>query len=114
MAAIEMAADQDGESRAAPAAALFADLQDDAVEGDGVVAADDAGLLVAKDGLELGEGDRDKGGGRVGGAAAKRRVVGGQEVFEKVAVRGRKGADPGEAELVDQAILQGAIDPFTP
>jgi hypothetical protein len=39
-------------------------------------------------------------------------VVGRQEAVDEIAVGGGEGADPGQAELVDQAVLERAIGPF--
>ena len=73
MSAIEMAPDPHGEPGAGAAAALLGDLQDDPLQRDGVIGGDDARFFVAEDGLELGRGDRDEGGGGIRGGPARPR-----------------------------------------
>ena len=70
--AIEMAADEDRQAGAGAAAALLRDLQDDAIEGDRVVAGDDPRLFVTEDGLELGRSDGDERRGRIRREADRR------------------------------------------
>jgi hypothetical protein len=68
--ATEVTADGDAESCARGSTRLLGELQGDAFVGNGVVLADGAGVLMAEDLVEVGAGDGDEGGGRVGGAMA--------------------------------------------
>src|SRR6266851_7380722 len=51
--------------------------------------------------------------GAVGGRPAELVVEGGEEALPQVAVGGGHRGDAGEAEFVDEAILQGAVDALT-
>jgi len=65
-----MAADEHPEAGAAAAAALLVDLQDEALERDGVVAGHHPFLLVAEDLVEVVTAEGHEGAGRIGGAPA--------------------------------------------
>jgi hypothetical protein len=62
-----MLADQDAEARAGGPPRLLGELQQLAVEAEGVVAGDDALLLVTQDLGEVDAAERDEGRGRVVG-----------------------------------------------
>jgi len=109
----EMPADEDAEAGAGAAARLFGQLEGHAIGGDDIVAAHDAFLLEAEHLLEVDAAERDKGGRRVGGRPAELVVEGGEEALPQVAVGGGHRGDAGEAEFVDEAILQGAVDALT-
>src|SRR5882672_2583343 len=64
--AIEVAAHQDGEAGARGPAGLLGNLQSNALQRDGVVGADHAGLFVTQDLLEIGAAAADEGRGRIG------------------------------------------------
>src|SRR5262245_5203123 len=113
MGAREIAADEDLEAGTGAPARLLGELQDHPVEPDGVIAGHGPGFLVTEDFGQIGVEQRDEGNGGVGGGAAELSVEGGQEAVAQVAVGGRQGADAGDAEFVDQAVLEGAIDALT-
>jgi hypothetical protein len=69
---IEMAAHEHAQASTAAAAALLVDLQHDLIQGDGVVAADDALLLVAQDLIEIVRPDGDE--GTMGSAGGRPKV----------------------------------------
>jgi len=109
MAGIEMATHEDAKAGTAAAAPLLVDLQDDAVQGHGVIAGHDALFLMTQDLLQVvgAEGDEGRGGIRRG--TAERPIVVGDEMLGQVAVGLGHGADAGDAEFVDEAALQGAV-----
>jgi len=104
--AAEVAGAEDLETRTGPAARLFGELEQDAIEPHGVIAADRAGLFVTEDlGDDRGVG-RDEGRRRVGGRAAELRIEGWDEVVAQVAIRGRPAADPRHPQFVDEPICR--------
>src|ERR1700736_2602766 len=107
---VEMAADEDPQARAAATARLFGHLQGHARKGDDVVAADDALLLDAEDLVEVYPAQGDEGRGGVGRGPGKLGVEGGDEPLAQVAVGRAHRGDVRDAQLVDEAILQGAVD----
>src|SRR6266516_7137917 len=107
---VEMAADEHMQPGAGAAAGLLGQLQRDEAGGDDVVAPDDALVLDAEDLVEIDPAEGDEGRRGVRGRARELGVEGGQEASVQVAIGGRDGADVGDAELVDEAVLQGAID----
>src|SRR5258706_7670210 len=109
----EMPADEDAEAGAGAAAGLLGQLEGEAVSGHHIVAPDDAFLLDAENLLEVDAAEWDKGGRRVGGRPPELHVERREEALPQVAVGGGHRGDAGEAELVDEAILQGAVDALT-
>ena len=109
VAPIEMPADEHAQPGAAAAAALLVDLEDDLIEGDGVIAAHDPLLFVTEDLLQIVRADGDEGTGRIRRRPAKRAVVVGDEALGQVAIGGRHRANARDPQLVDQAALQGAV-----
>src|SRR5260370_10200289 len=109
----EMPADEEAEAGAGAAARLFGQLEGHAIGGDDIGAAHDAFLLDAEHLLEVDAAERDKGGRRVGGRPAEPVVEGGEEALPQVAVGGGHCGDAGEAEFVDEALLQGWVEAVT-
>src|SRR6266536_2541780 len=99
--------------RASNSPRLRGELQGDEAGGDHVVATDDALVLDAEDLIEIDAAEGHEGRGGIGGGPGELGVEGGQEAVVQIAVGGGDGGDAGEAELVDQAPLQGAIGPLT-
>src|SRR5207247_3732669 len=112
--AIEMAAHEDAESGAGATARLLVNLQPDALEGDGVVLPHGADLFMTEDVGEVHAPERDKGRGRIRGRPGEAAVVGREELLAQVPVGGGDGADAGDAELIDEAPLKGAVQAFAP
>src|SRR5881396_542703 len=77
--AVEMAADQDPQPGARPAAGLFGELQRHTVGGHDVVAPDGAFVLDAEDLIEIDAAHRNKSGRGVGRRPAELGVEGGPE-----------------------------------
>jgi hypothetical protein len=86
MGAVEVAATEHAHAATAAAAALFGDLQRQAIEDDDVVTADDTLLLVTEDLLEIDGAERGEGRGGVGGGAAEGGIEVGQEVVAQIAL----------------------------
>jgi hypothetical protein len=110
--AIEVGMDVDAGAGVAAAAGPRAELEEAPVELHGVIALDGAGVLEAADALEVGCGRR----GAPGGGGVRRRVcevsvVARDEPVEH-ALRLRERTGVGEAEFDDEAILEGAEEPF--
>jgi hypothetical protein len=108
-----MTPDHDAKPRAAAPAALFVDLQEHAVERDGVVARDDTLFVMAQDLVEIVGADGDEGAGGIGGRAGEGGVVVREEVLVEIAVGGGDGVDARHAQFVDEAVLQRAVGAFT-
>ena len=113
MLAVEVASHRYMQAGTGAAARLLSELQREALGRDDIVAADDALVFDAQNVLELDATRRHKGGGGIGGRASEFGIEGGEEVLAQVAIGRGDGGDAGDAPLVDQAILQGAIDAFT-
>src|SRR3989475_9174587 len=109
MLPIEVATHEHPEASTGAAAALFVELEHDALEGVGVVAGDDAFLFMAEDLREVVAQDGHERAVRIGGRPTKRRVVRGGEVLPQGAIGGRQGPDPGHAELGEEPALQRAV-----
>ena len=58
---LEMAAHGEGQPHARAPAGLLGELEDDALERDGVIVPDGACLFVAEDGVEVDGAERDEG-----------------------------------------------------
>src|SRR5437870_10329682 len=114
MTAVEMAADEDVQAGAGAPAGLFAELQGHAVGCDDVIAPDDAFRFDTQDLLEIDAAEGHEGRAAVGGPPSELGVEGGDKPGPQVAVGGGDRADPGHAQLVDEAILQGAVDALAP
>ena len=113
MLPVEVATDEDAEAGAGAAAALLVDLEQDALEGDRVVPRHDALLFMAEDLRKVVAHDRHERAVRIHGRPAERRVVLGNEVLAQVPIRSRHGAEPRQAELIDEPTLQRAVGAFT-
>src|SRR5437867_1048740 len=107
-----MAAHEDAQPGAGAPARLLVNLQPDALEGDGVVQPDGAALFVTEDVGKVHAPERDKGRGRIRGRPGEAAVVGREELLAQVPIGGGDGADPGDAELIDEAPLEGAVQAF--
>src|SRR5437868_56021 len=114
MTAVEVAADEDVQAGAGATAGLFAELQGHAVGGDDVIATDDAFVLDAQDLLEIDAAEGHEGRAAVSGWPAELGVEGGDKLGAHVAIGSGDRPDPGYAQLIDQAILQGAVDALAP
>ena len=105
-----MAAHEDAPPGTGGLARLFADLQADAVEGHGVVGRDRTLFFFAEDLLESdgAEGHECRGG--IGRRPGEGGVVVGDETVAQIGVGGVDRGDAREAQFVDEAILQGAVE----
>ena len=111
--AIKMVTDGDTEPRATSTAGLRATLQRAAIHADGVIAGDDAGVFVAEDRVEIGRPQGHERARRVAGRSGERGVVLRDEAFGEIHIRRRDRRDPRHPQLVDQPVLQRAIEPLT-
>src|SRR5258705_2014317 len=109
MLATEMAADQHAQPGARAAPRLFGELQRQPLGRHDIVAPDGAFFFDAEDLLEIDTPERHKRGGRVGRWAAELGVEGRQEPVAHIAIGGCGRADAGDAQLVDEAGLDGAV-----
>src|SRR5256712_7368350 len=112
MMAVEVAAHEDAQTGAGAAPGLLGDLQRHAVGRHDIVAADHAVGLDAEDLIEIYAPERHEGRGSLRRCPPKFGVEGGQELIAQIAVRGGHGGDAGHPQLVDEAVLQGAVDPL--
>src|SRR5215470_5218990 len=113
MCAIEMTSHEDVQPGTGAAARLLGELERDALGRDHVVAADDALVFDAENALEVDAARGDKGRGGIRRRTAELGVERREEVLAQVAIGRGDGGDAGDAPLVDEAILQRAIDPLT-
>ena len=90
------------------------DLEAAALPAHAVVIADPAVFLDAQDVAPEHLGHLDEGRGWFVGGLGKSGVVLGQVDLAKEPVGGRDGGDPGQRELLRQAILQGAEGALAP
>src|SRR5580765_122397 len=111
---IEMATDEHPQARAAAAAGLLGHLQGHAADDDDVVAAHDPLLLHAEDLVEVHAAERDEGRRGVSRGTSELDVKGGDKPLPQVAVGRGHRRDAGDAQLVHEAILQGAVDALAP
>src|SRR5262245_15502540 len=109
MAAVEMTAHEDAQAGTGAAAALLVDLQDDVIQHDRVVAADNAFLLVTEDLIQVQGAERDEGTGGIGRRAPEGLIEVGDEALGKVAIGGGDGPDARELEFIDEPALHGAV-----
>src|SRR5262245_12018004 len=112
--AVEMPPDDDMPAGTARPAGLFGELQPDTVEHDGIVLAYDAPFFFAEDLLQVDRPEWDERRRGVGGRPCERGVVRRDELLPQIGVGRLEGVDPRAAEFVDEAILQGAIEPLAP
>src|SRR5262249_10506390 len=110
---VEVPPDQDPQAGAAPAAALLGNLQDEPIERDGVVPRDDALFFMTQDLIQIVNPDGHEGGRRIRGRPAEPGVVVGDEALPEIAIGRGHGAHAGDAKLVNQAVLQRAVDALT-
>jgi hypothetical protein len=114
MGAVEIAPQGDLQPDAGAPAALFGELQHEAIEADGVVARDGPHFFVTENLVQIDGAERHEGGRGIGRRPRELRVEGGQEVIAQIAVRGRQRADTGDAQLVHEPVLQRAIHALAP
>jgi len=107
-----MAAHEDAEARTRGPAGLLGQLQVQARDADGVVRGDDARLSLAEELIEIDVPEGHKGRGRLGGRVGEGGVVVGHEARTHIGVRGGGRGDARQAQLIDEPILQGAVEPF--
>ena len=93
-------------------AGLGRQLEGATLEGPGVVPRHESLLLVAEDLLEVGVAKRDECGRGIGGRAAERGVAVREEAGAQIGIGRRPCRDVCDAELVDQPILEGPIEPL--
>jgi signal transduction histidine kinase len=110
--AIEVAPDEHGQARTAAAAPLLVDLEDHAIQDDGVVPRDRAGLFMTEDLLEVHAAEGHEGGRGIGRGPAEGRVQGGHEALAQIAIGRLQGADLGHPQFVHEPALQRAIHPL--
>ena len=109
----EVAAHPDAEPGAAAPPGLLGQLQGQALEAHDIVPADDPLVLLGQDVIEVdGVAEGHEGAGRIGRGAGELGVVVGDEVLAQIGVGRLERGDAGQAELVDEAALQGAIEPL--
>jgi len=113
MLTIEMAPDEDMQTRAGAAPGLLGQRQRYEAGCDDVVAPDDPLVFDAEDLVQIDAAERHEGRSGVGGGPGELGVERWQEARAEVAIGGGDGADAGDAELVDQAVLQGPVDALT-
>src|SRR5256712_11276050 len=112
MMAVEVAAHEDAQTGAGAAPGLLGDLQRHAVGRHDIVAADHAVGLDAEDLIEIYAPERHEGRGSLRRGPPQFGVEGGHGLIAQIAVRGGHGGDAGHPQLVDEAVLQGAVDPL--
>src|SRR2546430_215060 len=105
-----MAAHGEAQPHAGAPARLLGELEDDALERDGVIVPDGARLFVAEDGVEVDGAERDEGRGGIGRRVGELFVVGGGEVFAQIDVGGLGGGEGIQLQPVDDAALPGAVE----
>lgn len=108
-----MTSHEDTQTGAGAAPDLLGQLQDDTIQGHGVVARDHALVLMTEDLLEVDGAERHEGGGRIGGGPVKLGVEVGQEALAQIPVGGGHRGDAGDAQLVDEPALARAVHAFT-
>ena len=111
-AAIEMPPDGDPGSGTSRPPRLLGQLQVDGVEAHGVVGRDGALILFTQDLLEIDIAERHESGRRIGGWVAELRVVVGHEPLAQIGVGGLERGDAGQAQFIDEPVLQRAIEPL--
>jgi hypothetical protein len=110
----EVTPDGDREPGAGGPPGLFGQLQPDAIEGDDVVLAHRPRLFLAEDLLEIRRPEGHEGAGGIARGAGEGRVVVRDEPLAQIRVGPGDGGDLGDAQLVDEAILQRAVEPLDP
>jgi hypothetical protein len=112
--AIEVGADLDAEAGIAASARPGADLEEAPVELHGVIVLDGALVLEAADAIEVPlRWSRSPDGLGVRGGLGKARIVAWEKPVEHALGLGER-TRLGEAELADEAILEGAKEPLDP
>ena len=97
------------------AARLWRNLQHPPGDRDGIVAADHALFFVTENEIKIdGRPEGHEGTGRIPWGAGERGVVLRHEPLGEIAVGGLARGDPGDPQLVDEPILERAIEAFTP
>jgi hypothetical protein len=110
--AIEMPPGQDPQARAHAASGLLVDLHPYSLEARRVIGGHGALLLMAEDLVEVDAPQWHEGRGGIGGRPAEAGVVGGQESLAEIAVGDGQRAPAGDPELIDEPILEGAVEAF--
>jgi len=105
-----MAPDDDGQPGAGGPARLLGQLEPDPVEDDGVVLAHRPRLFLAEDRLEIHRAEGHEGAGGFARRVRKGRVVVPNEAIAQIPVGAGDGGDRGDAQLVDEAILERAVE----
>jgi len=113
IAAIKMLADDDLHASATAPARLRRDLQDLLAQPHGVISSDDTRLLMAQDGVEIDRAERDERAGGIARWPRKRRIVARQERLDQVRIGCGQRGDAGDAELIDEPILERPIEALT-
>src|SRR3989442_15773827 len=108
-----MVAHGDGQPDTAAAARLRRDLQDSASQSHGIVAGDHALFLVTENRVEIDGAEGHKGTRRIAWRAGERGVVLRHEAIREIAVRRLERRNPGDAELIDEPILESPIEALT-
>jgi hypothetical protein len=107
---VEMPAHDHAEAGAGRPARLLGELESQAREGHDVVEADDALSFLTQDLVEVHVAQWDERRGGVGGRPREGGVVVRNELLAEIRVGGVQGRDVRPAELIDEAILQRAIE----
>jgi hypothetical protein len=110
VSAREMPTRDDAQAGAGRSAGLFGELEAGAGEGDGVVLADRARFFFAQDLIEVDGAERNERRGRVRRRSREEAVVLGDEVVAQIGVGGVERRDAGAPQLIDETILQRAIE----
>ena len=103
----------DAEAGAGPPARLLAQLQSDLSKRHHIVLADRAHLLLAQDAVELDAMQRDERRRGVDRGVRELLVVVGDESFRQIGIGPAASGDPRPVEFVDEAPLDGPVEPLT-
>jgi len=103
----------DAEARAGPPARLLGQLQGNLIKSHHIVLADGPRVLLAQDAVELDAVQGNECGGGVGRRVRELLVVIGDELFRQVGIGPAAGGDPRQVEFVDEAPLDGPVEPLT-
>jgi len=104
MPTVEVPANEDTPAGTAAPTPLFVQLQHHPIEHERVVSGDGALFFVAENLVEVLPTHGHEGTAGIGRGAAKARIVVWDEARAQIAVRGGEGPDPGDPQLVDQAL----------
>ena len=108
--AVDIAPDGDAPAGPAGPAGLLGQLQGEVVQGDHIVFAHGALVLLAEDGVEVHAVQGHEGARGVGGGPRELLVVVGEKALHQVGIGGGERGDAREVQLVDEAPLHRAVE----